>query len=107
MDRNIALITHFKCSTVVLVSKKLKKEKWQCSQNLDLNLTYQFVKYVIFQHLSLHEYQIDQEIFFQKVLKCWSTPYYSLKFVISICGEEINIRNVLRKMSVKMLQVQY
>ena len=31
---------HFKCSNFVLRNQKLKKEKCQCSQNLDLNPNY-------------------------------------------------------------------
>ena len=38
-DRNMnsPLIAHFRFSNVVLRKEKSKKEKWQCSQNLDLN----------------------------------------------------------------------
>ena len=31
---------HFRFSILVLLNQKLKKEKWQCSQNLDLNPTF-------------------------------------------------------------------
>ena len=41
LDRNINSppIAHFSLINVVFRNQKFKKEKWPCSQNLDLNLT--------------------------------------------------------------------
>ena len=42
LDRNTNFppSAHFRFPNVVLRKEKLKKEKWQCSQNLKLNPTY-------------------------------------------------------------------
>ena len=38
---NSSLNAHFKISNFLLRNQKFKKEKWSCSQNLDLNPTYE------------------------------------------------------------------
>ena len=41
----IPLNAYFRLLNIVLKNKKLKKEKWQSGQNLDLNPTYESVQH--------------------------------------------------------------